>query len=827
MEIINATRIVAPVPDSQYRLVPCKCGMVAEEDAQAPQSVTRPQTEAQPQVEVEEQAPLHQESRSSAPPAAPVVDGAVPAQDFLKATGEKYAQMVPPETPAPIPEGLRDFDNAAAIANGMEPKQLTPQERGLRYKTSKVNTAIMDMIGRVKSGVFSVKEKIQMGTVPTSTAKKITELTGVDVTGFDVALEARQVEHILKDHGEKGKSDRSMANPEDIARMEYALQYPDDIRYGGKTNAYTAMQKGKSRPVDTVLYEAQLSDNSYYVVQAVPDTKKKTLYIVTAFMGKPGYKKTGSIATPESVQADSSTPEATGGIAPRTEVPQSTNTTYPGATPEAESTVTSREATQPIDINDPGATSETAAVGTSIDIVPENAPKVNGNSVNSESTPTTDTQNQSAEGGQDVLPPQPATLGRQNIPSGDIDQSRTYTNTGLRSADEDIRSAYKDTMRKHPDAADYQVKHNKDTLATAQERTATMEQVEAECDYLLKKTDWTAEDNVTAKLVVKQLYKSGNDSAAKDLLSLQAKIADINTRAGQISESNRILGTMEAATETETAVDSFCKAIDKIEQGDTVYSEKKGKDFKAWKEDLKTQVTRIGIAIESVDEGDTKAMRSIIRKIANERRTTAWFGKSNRLTKIADRVLNKLEFDDLKIVANAQIASMADDFRRRSASEVIGTIRKQNMLKSLQTFARNIGGNSAGGFMGSLSDSTMGRLGDVLLSRFTGKRTVGNDLKHGKEYVEAAKDAAQFSSLCVELNIPIETDANASLNAAMGGENGGKYIGKTFRANGNIAMRVLYANQKYMSYALERRLGGRLQGYLSRRLREMVPQGCV
>lgn len=26
MEIINATRLVVPAPDSQYRLVPCECG---------------------------------------------------------------------------------------------------------------------------------------------------------------------------------------------------------------------------------------------------------------------------------------------------------------------------------------------------------------------------------------------------------------------------------------------------------------------------------------------------------------------------------------------------------------------------------------------------------------------------------------------------------------------------------------------------------------------------------------------------------------------------------------------------------------------------------
>ncbi|MBR2019602.1 MAG: hypothetical protein IKA05_04315 [Clostridia bacterium] len=30
---------------------------------------------------------------------------------------------------------------------------------------------------------------------------------------------------------------------------------------------------------------------SYYVVQAIPNTKAKTLFVVTAFIGKKGYKK--------------------------------------------------------------------------------------------------------------------------------------------------------------------------------------------------------------------------------------------------------------------------------------------------------------------------------------------------------------------------------------------------------------------------------------------------------------------------------------------------------------------------------------------------------
>ena len=48
---------------------------------------------------------------------------------------------------------------------------------------------------------------------------------------------------------------------------------------------------GRNRTADTVIYEKEIGEKSYYVVQAVPDTKAKTLYIVTAFIGKKGYKK--------------------------------------------------------------------------------------------------------------------------------------------------------------------------------------------------------------------------------------------------------------------------------------------------------------------------------------------------------------------------------------------------------------------------------------------------------------------------------------------------------------------------------------------------------
>lgn len=400
---------------------------------------------------------------------------------------------------------------------------------------------------------------------------------------------------------------------------------------------------------------------------------------------------------------------------------------------------------------------------------------------------------------------QTETLGKQNAPSGDIAQSKTYTNTGVNSADEDIRGAYKQTIEENPQAADYEVKHNKDTMATAQERTQTVEQARVEADYLNNKDPktWTAEDNVTAELVIKKMMQDGGEDGAQVIADTARQRAKANINAGQVVQSNRIIGTMKVAQNAETAVDSFITSMEKMKEGETTYSKKSGKDFETWKRDIETSVTEIGIAVESVDEGDAGSMRNIIRQIARERKTTAWFGTSDNLTPEANRILNKLDYDTLKKIANTQVAAMADDYRKRSKGEVATTLRKQSMLSSLKTIARNIGGNTVGGVADAVSESGAGRLADMAMSKFTGKKTVGSDVFRAKEYATAAKDAGQFASLCVELNIPIETDVDASFASASGSGSNEKYIGRTFRSTGNPVMRFLYAYQKYMSYALE------------------------
>ena len=155
-----------------------------------------------------------------------------------------------------------------------------------RYAAAEENPEIAKLVQRVLSGDFKANDKVYLGTVSSQNAARIQEITGINVDGFRVAIEARQIEHILNRHGIEGSADHSMAQVSDISKIGYILSNPDNISPAGKTQAYTYMRNGKNRTADTVIYEKGIGEKTYYAVQAVPDTKAKTLYIVTAFIQK-------------------------------------------------------------------------------------------------------------------------------------------------------------------------------------------------------------------------------------------------------------------------------------------------------------------------------------------------------------------------------------------------------------------------------------------------------------------------------------------------------------------------------------------------------------
>lgn len=180
--------------------------------------------------------------------------------------------------------------DAANRAKGVAEASNAKVEYSIAYKNAEANNDIIALIERIRNGQFKANERVELGTVSSDLAERIKAITGIDAADYKVVIEARMLDHIIKEHGANGKANHSLKSDADIAKMQFALTDPDAMSYGGRTQAYTFMRDGRNRTAPTVLYEKEIGTNSYYVVEAVPETKAKTLYIVSAFIGKKGYK---------------------------------------------------------------------------------------------------------------------------------------------------------------------------------------------------------------------------------------------------------------------------------------------------------------------------------------------------------------------------------------------------------------------------------------------------------------------------------------------------------------------------------------------------------
>ena len=148
------------------------------------------------------------------------------------------------------------------------------------YKKS-INIAIAEYIEAVLDG--SVTASFKLDGVSAKEVADIKELTGLDVLGYARILTPDSVRHIKKRHGESGLADSSMADILDIARMEYVLEHYDSIELLDK-KAQGIMNSNNTRAI-IIRYIKRVNGN-YYVAQAVPDSNRRTLVILSAYKSK-------------------------------------------------------------------------------------------------------------------------------------------------------------------------------------------------------------------------------------------------------------------------------------------------------------------------------------------------------------------------------------------------------------------------------------------------------------------------------------------------------------------------------------------------------------
>lgn len=178
-------------------------------------------------------------------------------------------------------------NGAESTVVNTDPARHTAAEQSVidEYQAA-VDDNLVNYIETVRDNAGAKIGRYSLKRVNDRAAQDIKRLTGVDTTGNKTVIEPRIVEHILKRHGENGSADSSMRDINDIARIQYVLDNYDDISYGGKSGAYrTAKPNGRAGQADTVIFSKAVN-GTYYVVEATPDTKAKTVFVTSAYMSK-------------------------------------------------------------------------------------------------------------------------------------------------------------------------------------------------------------------------------------------------------------------------------------------------------------------------------------------------------------------------------------------------------------------------------------------------------------------------------------------------------------------------------------------------------------
>lgn len=623
----------------------------------------------------------------------------------------------------------------------------TPIEQAVieEYQAS-VDENLVNFIETALENKGSNKGKYVLHPVSDRAAGDIKTLTGIDTSGFKTVLEQRIAEHIVDRHGSAGAADQSMQDINDIARMQYVLDHYDKLEPAGKSTAYTTV-KDNGRPglADTVRY-IKAVNGTYYVIEAVPNTKAKTTYIVSAYMENSANKAGAQHPvlaengpTQTSKNANATTPAFSDPSIPQWA--QGVNTEY--AQGEGEDTGAAGK---------PGGVGPESSVGAAE--LGFSTPGAEGKERTSRMADATPYNQYQAEA---------TGLTREGY-----DKLFRYTSqTEARSTGLANQLAYYNVDGKPVFLKDINADAYRDLTDSLKEATA-----------------WNAIQTDVANLIRQELQGRAinGEITSDEYVDWIKTMREHETATGQGVQANakwsRAVEDGGASTEAE-ALENLEKSKLSEAEKDRVF-----KDVMLW-----------DAQIEKAQDRDT--LKKIVLDIADRRGVLSHSltrKQSKLLTAIASKSLDTLTDEQLKSFAHTSAGAYASDIASpASIGEKIKTIQVLNMLSALTTPAKNLTGNASFYGIDALAMNGASIL-DMAVSKLTGTRSIAAE---GSPISKTARAAARKSLLMSMAEITLDID--------MGDGSGSRYgltSNRTFKAGGNIAERLISALERNQAYLL-------------------------
>lgn len=646
--------------------------------------------------------------------------------------------FVPKTQPKPADNGSKAQKNTASTqetestAVNDDPAKHTPEEQARieEYKAA-TDENLVNYIETVRNNPGAKIGRYSLKPVSDKAAADIKALTGVDVSGNKTVIEPRIIEHILKRHGEGGAANSSMRDVNDIARIQYVIDNYDNVEDGGRSAAYqTIKPNGKPGQAQTVKFSKAIN-GTYYVIEAVPDTKAKTVFVTSAYLSN---KKAGDLQTANA--------EAT----------RVTSETKNAQSPVYETS------------SRPGSPQASGVSG----------------DVSTTSIPTT-AQNVKGEGAENTGGVFEPVYNRDAKPHTEEKLSKFWTNT----LNETERAA--GTPGEVSQPLSYMPKTEKQSLGEAASRLSADRQ--GEIERLVSAEAWSGVQVDAAASVAADLYREAKTTGNYEAYTAWRKVMQEHiTSGGQgvqaLAKYSRHSGENALSSIAEMIADSNLSP----EQKKALIN--KVGDYAQRFDDITRGMpdNDASTAGSKSRKAPTKKLVSLIEDMARERGT--WTFKDN----VYSELLNKQNDAYLKEYAYRQILAMGNDsLTRASVADKAKSVQSMMQLTSIATFARNIGGNTTFGAVDTMTQDGFGVALDFLLSKATGKRTVGVDKGwFSSEARNGAVDAMQKSILEVAGDIDMEGEMNRY----------GQTSGRAFKMDSSPTDRFFSRWQQIMGYSL-------------------------
>lgn len=214
-------------------------------------------------------------------------------------TAQTQAQTQPVPLPIadpndPIAQRIRGQGQAAQSIDMQTQAQQghTPQmQKTIAEYQNSVDENLVEFARQVNQSVNEGKNvnwmNYELSEVKQREAQDIKKAVGVDTTGFTHNIKGNTIVHISRRHGENGRQDSSMADIKNIGRIQYVLDNYDSVEQlvgkKGKPEKSGEFRNADSTPANMVQYKKRI-DGTFYLVEAVPDTKRRQVQVVTAYI---------------------------------------------------------------------------------------------------------------------------------------------------------------------------------------------------------------------------------------------------------------------------------------------------------------------------------------------------------------------------------------------------------------------------------------------------------------------------------------------------------------------------------------------------------------